>query len=331
MNVLLIYRKQLKGYNSIEEVFNRIILNFEERIQYYISEMDHPSNSIKNILKNIRNAMSLRASVYHITGDVHYASLGLPGKKTILTIHDFYSARRGGWLNRLVIRLIWYYLPAWKVKYITVISEYSRKELIKIIPFALKKIRVIPNPVMITSGPSPFKFNKKKPRILMVGTKPNKNLEGMLEACREISCSVIILGKLTQEQIKMLDRFDMDYYNPFNISYQEVIQLYRDCDLLLFASFEEGFGLPILEAQAVGRPVITSNTAAMPDTAGEGACLVDPHDVDSIREGLEKVIQYDAYREDLIQIGLENIKRFEPEKIAGMYMELYKEIAGEGE
>ncbi len=100
----------------------------------------------------------------------------------------------------------------------------------------------------------------------------------MLEACRTQNCSLTILGELSGEQIHQLDTSRIDYSHHFNIPYEEVIQLYRDCDLLFFASFEEGFGLPILEAQAVGRPVITSNRAAMPDTAGEGACLVDPYD-----------------------------------------------------
>jgi glycosyltransferase involved in cell wall biosynthesis len=254
--------------------------------------------------------------------------MGLPGKKTILTIHDFYSARRGGWLNRLIIRIFWFYLPAWKVKIVTVISEWSREEILKIIPFAKKKIRVIPNPVMIPSGPFTYAFNSEKTNILMVGTKPNKNLEGMLAACSELNCSLTILGKLTEEQVRLLDDYQMDYSNRFNVSYEEVIQLYKDCDLLFFASFEEGFGLPILEAQAVGRPVITSNRAAMPDTAGEGACLVDPYDVDSMKEGLRKVIGDEKYREKLIKKGLENLKRFEPERIAGMYMELYREVAG---
>ena len=327
--VSLIFRKRLSQYNSIEEVFKRIISHFEGQIHFDICEMKHPSNSAGNLLKNIIKVSKYRSAVYHITGDVHYVSLGLTGYKTILTIHDFYSARRGNWFNRLIIRIIWYYLPAWKVRFITVISNYSREELLKIIPFAREKIRVIPNPLMILSGPFLRNLNKEKPCILMVGTKPNKNLEGMLEACKEISCTVKILGKLKEQQVKLLYSYEITYANYYNISYDKVIELYKDCDLLFFASFEEGFGLPILEAQGVGRPVITSNSTAMPDTAGEGACLVDPHSVESMREGLKKVINEDEYREDLLKKGLENLKRFDPERIANMYMDLYKEVAGE--
>jgi glycosyltransferase involved in cell wall biosynthesis len=284
------------------------------------------SDSLPHLIRNGLFADRERSDINHITGDIHYISLFLPGFKTILTIHDIYSARRGGWLNRLVIRILWYYLPAWKVRYITVISKWSLEELGRIIPFARKKIRVIPNPVMIKDGPFPKEFNKSKPKILIVGTKSNKNLEGMLKACRKVRCSLSLLGELSEKQARLLEDYGLEYTNHFDIGYDRVVQLYKECDLLLFPSFEEGFGLPILEAQAVGRPVITSNITAMPDTAGEGACLVDPYDVNSIRDGLNKVIEDDSYRTELIKKGLENLKRFDPERIAGMYMDLYREV-----
>jgi glycosyltransferase involved in cell wall biosynthesis len=287
------------------------------------------SDSIIHLIRNGSFADRGRSDVNHITGDIHYISLFLPGHKTILTIHDIYSARRGGWLNRFAIRILWYYLPAWKVRYITVISEWSRKELLSIVPFAHKKIRVIPNPVLIPDGPFRREFNKGKPKILIVGTKSNKNLEGMLEACRNVRCSLSILGALSEKQARLLEDYGLEYTNHFNIGYDRVVQLYKECDLLLFASFEEGFGLPILEAQAAGRAVITSNITAMPDTAGEGAFLVDPYDVESIRNGLKKMIEDDSYRAELIRKGLENLKRFDPERVAGMYMELYRGVAGE--
>jgi len=327
LKVTLIFRKRLSLYNSIEELFGSILLKLQDKVSVGIQELRYPSNRPTYLLKNMMEASKYKGSINHITGDVHYVSLVLPGSKTILTIHDYYSARRGSWFNQLFIRIFWYYLPAWKVRYITVISEWSKQELIKVIPFARRKIRVVPNPVMIPSGPYDYTFNHERTDILMVGTKPNKNLEGMLAACRDLKCSLTILGKLSEEQMHLLEKYGIVYTHHFNIPYEKVIRLYRHSDLLFFASFEEGFGLPILEAQAVGRPVITSNRAAMPDTAGEGACLVDPYDVRSMRKGLLKVIEDGKYREELVQKGLENIKRFDPERIAGMYMELYEEIA----
>ena len=184
----MIFRKRLVEYNSLEEVFSRIVPFFDGKLTYRENVLSYSSGNISGILKNIRAAAGVEAEVYHITGDVHYVCLGLPGRRTILTIHDFYSARRGSWLNRLAIRILWYWLPALRVRYITVISEWSRQELLKVIPFARKKIRVIPNPVMIPEGPFIKEFDAEEPAILMVGTKPNKNLEGMLETCRGMNC-----------------------------------------------------------------------------------------------------------------------------------------------
>jgi glycosyltransferase involved in cell wall biosynthesis len=104
------------------------------------------------------------------------------------------------------------------------------------------------------------------------------------------------------------------------------VKAYVDSDLLLFPSTYEGFGMPILEAQATGRAVVTSDVASMPYVAGDAACLVNPFSVDSIREGVLKVITEASYRDDLVAKGLENVYRFRPEVIVNSYFDLYREI-----
>ena len=96
--------------------------------------------------------------------------------------------------------------------------------------------------------------------------------------------------------------------------------------MVVFVSTYEGFGLPILEGNAVGRPVITSNISSMPEVAGDAACLVNPFDEAEIRNGVLKVIKESSYRQELVAKGLINVKRFRPEEIAKQYAELYKDI-----
>jgi glycosyltransferase involved in cell wall biosynthesis len=103
--------------------------------------------------------------------------------------------------------------------------------------------------------------------------------------------------------------------------------LYAQADMVLFASTYEGFGLPIIEAQATGRPVVTSRVTAMPEVAGEGACLVDPYDVSSIRNGVLRVLDDGSYRDSLVHLGFENVRRFEPSLIASQYARLYEEVS----
>jgi glycosyltransferase involved in cell wall biosynthesis len=87
--------------------------------------------------------------------------------------------------------------------------------------------------------------------------------------------------------------------------------------------------MPILEAQTVGRPVVTSNLSSMPEVAGTAACLVDPLSVASIREGVQRVIQDAPYREGLIAAGFENVKRFQAETVARAYGEVYEGMKNE--
>jgi glycosyltransferase involved in cell wall biosynthesis len=99
-------------------------------------------------------------------------------------------------------------------------------------------------------------------------------------------------------------------------------KIYNLADLLLFPSLYEGFGLPILEAQACGCPVLTSNVTSCPEVAGDGAHIVDPYSVDEIRDGILKIIKDNNYKEQLIKKGFENIKRFSWEKSARKILEL---------
>jgi len=108
---------------------------------------------------------------------------------------------------------------------------------------------------------------------------------------------------------------------------EELVQAYQRCDMVVFASLYEGFGLPILEAQAMGRPVITSNFGAMKEAAGEGALLVDPYSVEAIREAILRVKNEPGLREELVRKGRENVERFRPEAVARQYAEIYRSLA----
>ena len=83
-----------------------------------------------------------------------------------------------------------------------------------------------------------------------------------------------------------------------------------------------------MEANAVGRPVITSNLLSMPEVAGDAACIVDPYNIAEIRAGILRIINDEFYREALIHNGFSNALRFDPKEIARQYIELYKELHG---
>jgi glycosyltransferase involved in cell wall biosynthesis len=110
----------------------------------------------------------------------------------------------------------------------------------------------------------------------------------------------------------------------------ELVAAYRRCDMVVFASLYEGFGLPILEAQAMGRPVITSNFGAMKEAAGDGALLVDPRSVEEIRAAILRIKNEPGLREELVRKGRENAERFRADAIALKYAEIYRAVKVQG-
>ena len=221
---------------------------------------------------------------------------------------------------------MWFWLPALVAKKITVISNFSKKELSEIVPFAKNKIIVIPNPVNSAISYTPKDFNGDRPIILHLGTKDNKNLERTILALEGINCTLDIIGELTTSQMQLLKKHDINFMNSYHLPFSKIIEHYQNADIVCFASLYEGFGMPIIEAQKVGRVLLTSKIEPLINVAGKGAHFVNPHRVDDIRNGIKKIITDPNYRKRLIKSGLDNVKRFDIENITKQYLEVYEEI-----
>ena len=214
----------------------------------------------------------LAADIYHITGDVHYLALTLPRKKTVLTIHDVAFLKHPNPLVRQLLYWFWLKLPVAASQIVTVISQATKEDILHHLPACPPdKLRVIPNPVAARFQHSPKRFNQEQPVVLMIGTKANKNVERSFRALQGLSCRVLLIGEQKAHLFRLADELALDIEWRERLTDEELLVAYQQCDLLLFPSLSEGFGMPIIEAQAVGRPVITSNCSSMPEVAGEGA------------------------------------------------------------
>ena len=328
MEVTFFHRKPIKGKHwSLEFIFNELRLNLSNEIDSKIKISRFTSQGFLKRIYNILEAPFYQSNINHITGDIHYVSFFLKKKITILTILDCSFMNTENNLKKIFFKLFWLTLPEKKVTIITTISEFSKKQIIEYLPKVnSEKIHVIPVSVSNNFKYQPRKFNKLKPIILQIGTAPNKNLLRLLDAINDINCEIIIVGELNSLQISKLKEKKFFFTNYTSLTENEIINLYNNCDIVSFVSTFEGFGMPIVEANKIGRVVVTSNCASMPEVANDSALLINPFDTESIRDGFKKVINDDSLRDLLIKNGLVNALRFDSKLIANSYLNLYKMI-----
>jgi glycosyltransferase involved in cell wall biosynthesis len=329
LKVVFFHRKQADGNFSIEALFQQVRNSLPDDIDPKMCEMLFYSRGFFRRLFCCLQAFFSQGEVNHVTGDIHFVTLFLRRNKTVLTIHDLGFMEGKSGLSYFILKWFWIVWPAKHCKVITVISEATKNELIRYVPGSASKIKVIYNPVSDLFRPLAKQFNKTRPVILQIGTKHNKNIDRLLQAVKGLPCVVYFLGKLERKQVQLLNQFSISYKEYINLSTEEVVELYRSCDVVSFVSTVEGFGLPIVEANAVGRAVVTSNISSMPEVAGGSAHLVDPFDVQSIRVGIQKILDDDAYREQLIKNGFENAKRFDIKQIADQYAGVYRKLSAQ--
>ena len=326
LKVIHYHRKPELDYFSIERLFIDIRAAMPSDIGVVVRESTFLSRGVWRRVFNIVEAAFRQGDVNHVTGDVHFLTYLLKRERTVLTIHDCVSLVRLRGIEKWCLRLLWYILPVHRAGVITVISASTKREVLKFVRCDPEKIQVIYNCVSEIFRPDARLFSATCPRVLQVGTGHNKNIERVAEALVGISCRWIIVGRLSEAQREVIESYGISYENYVGLSEDALLEQYRLADMLVFASTYEGFGLPIVEANAVGRAVITSNLYSMPEVAGDAACLVDPYDVVSIRAGILRVIEDADYRDDLVKSGFDNVERFRPSVIAEHYAQLYRQI-----
>ncbi len=325
MRILYIYRSMESGH-SIRRVFQPIESRMRDFAEVDSIFLPSPYASLPALYKNIRYAMSYVKKhdydVVHITGDVYYLTYFLRKYKVVTTVHDlgFYTTVPKKSLRSFLLHCLWI-KPLRFSSIVTFISEKSRSEALAL--EELDNTVVIPNAVYDSYQYVPKQLNDKCPIILHLGTKSNKNLVNTIKALSGIECHLRIIGKIDSTIEELLKSYNVNYSNASNLSDDEILDEYKKCDIVSFPSLYEGFGMPIIEGQAVGRPVVTSNLSPMREIAGEAAVLVNPNDVVSIREGFIKAKeQYD----NLVLQGLENVKKYRTETIANKYLQCYNSI-----
>ena len=171
--------------------------------------------------------------------------------------------------------------------------------------------------------------------MLFVGSiEPRKNLKSLIGAYLSLDKGIrkdtkLVLagfkGWENEEIMQLLKKVKSDVVYLGYLSNIELGKLYNLATLFVYPSLYEGFGLPPLEAMACGCPVVVSDTASLPEVCGDAAQYVDPRDVDSIAEGIDKVLSDEAHRRSLIARGIARSKLFSWDKAAKKHLEVFED------
>ena len=320
---LTFFHRNLKAGYSINKVVQTIVSTFENKEEYYVPCVK-TSGTLWNLWFVYRHRN--KKGINHLTGGVNYCVMSLIGCKSILTIHDtvFMDFNSSSRLMKFYMEWMWLKIPLRFATKVVCISNETKKRVCA--HSTRKDIEVIHNAI------DPFfktvlKDQSLPPKhILLIGTSSNKNVERTIQALQGLDCELTIVGHLSDSQRNLLSSCGIRYRQSVNLTDEEIIQEYIRCDIVSFVSLFEGFGMPVIEANKVGRPVIASDIPVIRETAGDSAVFVDPYDVEAIHQGFVRLLESEQLRCQCVEKGLENVKRFDSIHIREQWLDLYERL-----
>lgn len=266
-------------------------------------------------------------------------------RRTLVTVHDLgyrYFPRAHPPFQRLYLDLS----TRWNARVATHIladSEATRADLIRIYRVPPDRITVAyPGydetlcPVRDTEALAKVRarYNIPERYFLYLGTlQPRKNLHRLVQAFARLQTDAALVlagrrGWLYEDIFALVRRLGLEsrVLFPGYVRSEDRAALMSGAMAFVFPSLYEGFGLPVLEAQACGCPVICSSTSSLPEVAGDGALLVPPEDVGALAEAMARIEADADLREGLIARGFANLRRFSWESCARTVLQVMERL-----
>lgn len=325
LKIVFFQRKQRAlGNFSIESYFTQVRDNLPNRFSPKLCIVPFESNGIIKRIFNAVYCVFHQGDINHITGDIHYIAIFLKKQKTVLTVHDCGILHSSTGIKQAIIKYFWFTLPISRCAAVTCVSQATKKDLAQYVNLNGKRVDVIYVSISTSFRKNDKKFNNKIPQVLQIGTGYNKNLLNLIPALENINCRLVIVGKIDNSILELLAKFNINYLNlSHKLSEQEIIQLYIDSDIVAFVSTLEGFGMPIIEANVIGRVVMAGKNSSMIEVANDAAYFVNALDIKDIHIGFQEVIQNKELRQKLVNNGFRNALRFDIGKIVDNYCDIY--------
>ncbi|WP_456324155.1 glycosyltransferase family 4 protein [Desulfonauticus submarinus] len=338
-------KKEIKIYTCVPVEFKK---DFESDFKQYSQNIipiyvNYKKFSVKGfweqgkILKKLRKKVAL----------FHFPHINIPlyvPENLVITIHDlcpFTKYWDGNYIKKKIYEL--YFKRAGKnAKKIITISESAKKEIVDAYPVYSAKIEVIYRFVDEKFLRSKNCYEEriiKDDYILFVGNrKKHKNLSQLIYAFNSVkdnfpNLKLVIAGKKDTERDEVdLLREKLGLQNKIieviSPSDKEIINLYKYAKAFIFPSLYEGFGLPPLEAMAIGTPVLVSNIPVLKEVCGDAAYFVDPHSSENIVQGIYRVLHDNNLKNSLIERGKKRVNDFNFDKLINQHIKIYEETIG---
>jgi len=288
------------------------------------------SSILKNSLMKFRRLLNptvpkkFDTSKKFIFHSSYYRTCSHPNAINITTVHDFayYLFVKNPLLRWLHCQQM--FAAIRKSDWVACISQNTRNDLLKFLP------DVNPNKVIVINNGVDQRFNvidgiKKEDFVLFVGKRDRyKNFDALITPLSKCNRKLKIVGvPLTPNEKQRMDACGLKYEYCGFVSDEELNRLYNTAFCLLYTSLYEGFGLPVLEAQMAGCPVIAMNASSIPEVIGDERLLLNEMTEVNLKEKLA-LLEEPKEREQIITSGIKNALSFSWEKMSKEYFELYK-------
>jgi glycosyltransferase involved in cell wall biosynthesis len=292
-----------------------------------------------------------RSSIDLYHSPSHFMPYSLPCR-TIATIHDLIPWARPESLP-LATRTLYcavLRLTAWRATRVLVDSDATVRDLGRWLPRLSARSERVYLGVDQSFAPVPqtrideFRHSARLPAryVLHVGTnKPHKNLPTLLKAWSTLErglregVALVLAGPRDRGDhgdSRLCQALDITasviHYGP--VAERDLRALYQGAEVFVFPSLYEGFGLPVLEAMAMGTPVACSDRSSLPEVAGDAALLFDPDRPEGIAHAIERLLADAQLRQDLATRGLARAREFTWERTARATLQAYRRALAPG-
>jgi glycosyltransferase involved in cell wall biosynthesis len=262
---------------------------------------------------------------------------------SVLTVHDanFVDVSSMPAWRRTVLR-VFVTLAAKRARVVITVSDFSKRRILETLRLPASKITVIHEAPLVEGGLvldwSEIKglYGIREPYLIAFGGKAvHKNVITLIKAFavlgQEFEHSLVLIGHLSpdvdltaiEKDCRLRDRVCATGYIPR----AHIWPLLSHAEIFVFPSMYEGFGLPVLEAQRAGVPVVCSSAGALPEIAGDGAIYFNPQSMENLVQVIRRVLLSSEMRNALVRKGKENLKRFSWQEAAQQTVAIYRNAA----